>query len=138
MRAVNWPFSASAFWGVVTNPEAMPQAGGDYAAPLALKRPCAVFLAYRLRKPNTRLRLTFDEFPAVGKAPIPSRRPLRNYPWPDCARRVLCSRTPHRAIFTKSDGTAFLQSFQNRHEFHRNRHNYLESGGDRLFYRYGD
>ncbi len=31
----------------------------------------------------------------------------------------------------------FFQSFQNRHEFHRNRHSYLESGGDRLFHRYG-
>ena len=116
----------------------MPQAGGDYAAPLALKRPCAVFFAYRLRKPNTRLRLTFDEFPAVGKVPILYWRPLRDHPRPDCVRRLFRRRTPHRAIFTKSDRPPFLQPFQNRREFYRDRHNYLKSGGDRLFYRYGD
>ena len=75
---------------------------------------------------------------ASGAAALLYWRPLRHVPRPDCVRGLFRSWARHRAIFTKSGRPPFFQPFQDRHEFHRDRHNDPKSGGARLFHHQRD
>ena len=65
------------------------------------------------------------------------RRSLRNGPWTDRLRRVLCRRNDHCPVFAEPDRSAFFQPVQDRHKLHRDRHDDPESGGHCVFHCHG-
>src|SRR6266542_3734727 len=72
----------------------------------------AVFFAYWLRDRDTRLRLDFDEFSAVGKAIVSGRRTLRYVFGIDRIRRSIRGRPHCRPILTERPGAPSFQRGQ--------------------------